>query len=237
VAALLVTLACVGTAAAADGDRHPRHGYGPPPRQNPATAPNGFGFMHGDSASSDTTPVAGPGTGPISATSVSVGGVCASVVVGQDGYPVAVCTQVSTRQPTAYLIDPQTGQSLASYSVAKGSSLLGGVYVYIDSHDRLVIADGDNQLLRLAHTESNGTWSFKVASRLSIAGPVRRECGSDNCDTTVGLAPDYAGRVWFATVGGIVGYADPRTHHIRSVHLPRGRGDRRIRGVSATPDV
>lgn len=227
--ALLITfvsgmagVAGAGTGAGATGPAAGRGGFGPPPKQNPATAPNGFGFMHGDSASSDTTPVAGPGTRPISTTDVSVGAVCASVVVGQDGYPVAVCTQVTNRQPTAFLIDPATGKQLASYAMPRGKSLLAGVYVYIDNRDRLVVADGTNTILRLAHVHSTSGWSFRVASRLSIAGPVRRECGSDNCDTTVGLTPDYAGRVWFATVGGLVGYADPRTHRVVSMHLPKG---------------
>lgn len=225
--ASLTTIALLSmvTALAADtaaGRPATVRGYGPPPRQNPSTAPNGFGFMHGDSASSDTTPVAGPGTGQISAKATDIGGVCASVVVGPDGRPIAVCTQISSRRPTAYLINPKSGASLASYSVAKGSSLLAGVYVYIDNRDRLVIADGHNQLLRLSHRRTKGKWAFHVASRLSLAAPVRRECGTDNCDTTVGLTPDYAGRVWFATVGGIVGYADPRTHRVRSVHLPNG---------------
>ena len=40
----------------------------------------------------------------------------------------------------------------------------------------------------------------------------------------VGLAPDWRGRVWFATADGVAGYADPRTRAVRTIRLGSGEG-------------
>lgn len=192
------------------------------PAQNPATAANGFAMMHGDTASSDTTPVAGPDPLHARVTQVPLGAVCPSVLVGSDGYPLATCTQVTTRRPTVYLLDPATGLPLASYSVAAGSSVLGGVYTYLDRQGDVVLVDGANDLLRIRHRRTDTGWQLVPVSTVHLGPALQRYCGSPTCDTVVGLVPDFASRVWFATVHGVVGTVDPRTHVVRTSRLPRG---------------
>ncbi len=106
--------------------------------------------MHGDSGSSDTTPLAGPGTGPVDVASVDLGAVCPTVLIGGDGYPVALCTRVADLRPVVHLLDPATGEPLASIELTAGG-LFGGVYGYLDDEDRMVLVDGAGDLLRIAH--------------------------------------------------------------------------------------
>lgn len=191
-------------------------GPGPAPVQNPSTAANGFAMMHGDTASSDTTPVGGPDPAHAVVTQVPLGAVCPSVLVGADGYPLATCTQVSTRQPTVYLLDPTTGLPLAQHAVTAGSSVLGGVYTYLDRTGAVVIVDGAGDLLRISHQKTATGWELVPTTVAHLAGVV------PSTDTVVGLAPDFAGRYWFATVDGLVGTVDPRTHAVRTARLPKG---------------
>ncbi len=191
-------------------------GFGPLPPHNPYAGPDGTATMHGDTASSDATPLAGPGPGPLTSRRVALQSACPTVLVGSDGYPVALCTPILTQVPTVHLLDPATGASLAELSIAKGS-LLGGVYAYLDNEDRLVVVDGDGTLLRIAHRRTaDGTWQLYVAHSLSLASAI-----SDG-DAVTGLAPDWQGRVWFATGGAVVGTADDRTGEVRTLTLPAG---------------
>jgi len=195
---------------------------GPAPPQVAAAAANGFAMMHGDPASSDTTPASGPGPGRVRVTPVVLGAACASVMVGSDGYPLATCTEITTREPTVVLISPTSGLPLASLSLPAGPSVLGGVYDYLDNHDRVVIVSGTNDLLRIAHERTEAGWKLVVASSVSLTAPVIRECGSARCDVVVGLTPDASGLVWFATLHGLVGTVDPRTGGVQTVALPAG---------------
>lgn len=56
-----------------------------------------------------------------------------------------------------------TGLPLASLPVPAGS-LLGGVYAYLDNANRLVLVDGENELIRVAHNKNNvGIWQLSIA--------------------------------------------------------------------------
>lgn len=210
-AALLAALALAVTPAALGATRSAAA-----PIQNPATAANGFAMMHGDTASSDTTPVAGPDPAGAVVTQVPLGAVCPSVLVGADGYPLATCTQISTREPTVYLLDPTTGLPLAQHAVAAGSSVLGGVYTYLDRTGAVVLVDGGDDLLRIVHRRTPTGWELTATTTAHLSSVVPK------ADTVVGLAPDFAGRVWFATVHGLVGTVNLRTHAIRTARLPKG---------------
>jgi len=208
--------------------------FGPLPPANPATAANGAATMHGDSASSGSTPFPGPGTGPVSVQFAELGTACPSVLAGADRMPVALCTSILSRAPVVYLLDPSTGEPLASLNLPAGGNLFGGVYAYIDEDDRLVLVDANGDLLRIAHTiGANGAWSLDIVSSLSLAPALRAACGSDLCGGVVGLAPDWTGRVWFATTDGVAGIADPRTGSVRTVVL--GRGEQVANSISTVP--
>jgi len=176
----------------------PAYGAASPPA-NPFTGPTGTAAMHGDSSASDTSPLPGPGTEAVDVRHVPLAGACPSILIGKDGLPVALCTQIADRVPTAYVLDPATGSPLASLRLQKGD-LFSGVYPYLDHHDRLVFADGSGDLLRIAHSQTAaGGWRLEVVQRTPLFEGCR-ECGS-----VVGLSPDWRGRVWFATDEGFAG--------------------------------
>ncbi len=183
--------------------------------------------MHGDSGSSDTTPLPGPGVGTLSSSRTALASACPTVLVGADGYPVALCTPIFGQVPTVHLLDPDTGSSLTSLKLTKGS-LLGGVYAYIDHQDRLVVADGSRSLLRVGHhRDSSGDWNLTVDRSLSLASVIPEG------DAVTGLAPDWDGRVWFATGAGRVGTADDTTGTVNALTLPAG--ERVANSISTAP--
>ena len=169
---------------------------------NPHMGPAGTATSHGDSGSSDTTPLAGPGTGPIDVAVIELGAVCPSILVGSDGYPVALCTRVADVRPVVLLLDPATGEQLASIELTPGS-LFGGVYGYLDDDDRMVLVDGNDDLLRIAHRRGAGGWSLEVDERVPLAESV------PDGDEVTSVTPGYDGEVWFATAGGTIGAVDP----------------------------
>ncbi|MEU1088619.1 hypothetical protein ABZ401_17610 [Streptomyces sp. NPDC005892] len=202
-------------------------GFGPLPPHNPYSGPQGTATMHGDTGSSDATPLPGPGTGPLTSKRVALQSACPTILVGSDGYPVALCTPIFGQVPTVHLLDPVTGESLTKLTIAKGS-LLGGVYAYLDDQDRLVAVDGNRDLLRIGHRRTaSGGWELYVASSLSLTGAVPEG------DAVTGVSPDWRGRVWFATGGGVVGTADERTGTVRSLALPAG--ERVDNSISTAP--
>ncbi|RII15789.1 hypothetical protein DSC45_18315 [Streptomyces sp. YIM 130001] len=232
-AALL--LACAGPAAAGPQDDDSVRpdsvrpaGFGPLPPHNPHTGPDGNATMHGDSASSDTTPLAGPGPEGLDSSRTGLASACPTVLVGGDGLPVVLCTPIIGQRPTVHLLDPDDGSSLTSLQLTKGS-LLGGVYAYLDQQDRLVVADGSRSLLRVGHhKKADGGWELRVDRSLSLAEAIPES------DAVTGLAPDWEGRVWFATDGGIVGTVDDTTGALHTLTLPAG--ERVANSISTAPE-
>ncbi|WP_344445266.1 hypothetical protein [Kitasatospora nipponensis] len=216
-ALLVLALAPAGPALAA-----PAASAAPPPLlnslppHNPYAGPDGTATMHGDTGSSDATALPGPAAGPLTSHRAALASACPTVLVGSDGYPLALCTTIVGLTPTVHLLDPASGESIAELALVKGS-LLGGVYAYLDNEDRLVAVDGDRSLLRIGHHRAaNGSWTLTVDRSLPLAGAVPEG------DSVVGLSPDWQGRVWFATGGGLVGTADDRGGVVGTLALPAG---------------
>ncbi len=200
--------------------------FGPLLAPNPQLGPAGTATSHGDSGSSDATPLAGPGTGPIDVTRIDVGAVCPSVLIGSDGLPVALCTRVADVRPVVMLLDPANGQQLASMEIAPGS-LFGGVYGYLDDADRMVLVDGNDDLLRISHRVDDGAWALHVDERVPMAGAIPTD------DEVTSVTPGYDGVVWFATADGTVGAVDPDDGSVSTTSLP---GDERItNNISSAP--
>jgi hypothetical protein len=183
--------------------------------------------MHGDSGSSDTTPLPGPGSGPVDVGVIDLNAVCSVVVIGGDGYPVTLCTRIADVRPVVHLHDPQTGSPLASIELVAGS-LLGGVYGYLDEEDRMVLVDGTSDLLRIAHRRVGSEWQLEVDERTPLAGAIPPG------DTVTSVSPDYEGGVWFATGGGTVGLVDTTTGSVAT--LPLRTGERVSNSISTAPD-
>ncbi|AOW92597.1 hypothetical protein BFN03_07525 [Rhodococcus sp. WMMA185] len=197
---LLVTLLAYTALPAGAAQPH----WGPFAEPNPYLGPVGTSTMHGDAGSSDTTPLPGPGTGPLTMTAYPLVSACPTILQGSDLLVVALCTSAVGRVPTVHLIDPEAptspfGGSLAQLKLAKGS-LLGGVYAFLDNNDRLVAVDGERRLLRIGHSQNpGGDWELTVDSVIDLSGIIPPG------DNVTGLTPDWDGNVWFATGKGLVG--------------------------------
>ncbi|MFT3898851.1 MAG: hypothetical protein QM728_01210 [Gordonia sp. (in: high G+C Gram-positive bacteria)] len=220
--ALAVVLTVLGAAPAAADPGLPGVDVGPA----------GTSLVHGDLASTDSTPFRGPGRRARLAASSIPGGACAATFLGRDGIPVALCTQFlgagGFAVPTVTLFHPRTAAVLARLPLTKGG-LLGGVYGFLDAQDRVVVADGSGAIVRVAHRGGLRSPRLVVDERVSLAGHLPR------ADAVTGLAPDYQGRVWFVTTGGVVGTVTPagRKPRIRSVRLRRG--EQMGNGLSVRP--
>jgi hypothetical protein len=82
--------------------------------------------------------------------------------------------------------------------IAKGG-LLGGVYAYLDNN-QMVLIDGTNHLLRIAHSrDERGAWHLVVTESTDLFSAI------PSGDSSFGVVPDYLGNVWFATAIGVVG--------------------------------
>lgn len=192
----------------------------------------GISTMHGDTESSDTISYAGPGAGPLRADFSVKAAACPTVLADSTGAVWALCTKVVGRAPEVLLLDPATGDTLASMDIPKGS-LLGGVYAYLDDHDRLVLVSGNNELVKLANRPSGGTPRIAVDEAHNLAGFLAPG------DSVVGLVPDSAGNIWMATALGRVGFLRPDeanrdTPDITAVEL--GEGERVDNSISAAGD-
>lgn len=196
--------------------------WGPLAPPNPHLGPMGTATMHGDAGSSDATPLAGPGSGPVEATQIPLLSACPTLLEGSDGRVVALCTAIAGQQPTVHLLDTDNSRSVASLPLVKGS-LLGGVYAFLDDRNRLVAVDGDRRLQRVGHSAD----SLFVDSTVDLATAVPAG------DAVTGLVPDWSGSVWFATGAGVVGTVDP-AGVVRSLRLPDG--EQVQNSISSSPD-
>lgn len=191
--------------------------YGPAAPQNPYTAPAGGATTHGDSASAKTFTGAGFAGSSVKVTRSTLLAACPTLLHGSDGALLALCTEYIGQAPSLKLIDRSTGTAITSLSITKGA-LLGGVYAYLDEQDRVVIVDGNRDLLRIAHTASTLT----VVEKTSLASQI-----SDG-DAVVGAIPSYEGKVWFVTAGGTVGVAGGSTYQLPA-------GEKVANSVSTVP--
>ena len=183
--------------------------------------PAGTALMHGDLASTDTTPHPGPGPGARVAAWSAPDGVCSATFLTSAGVPVSLCTAfvgvdpLTVVAPTVVVFDPESARPVASLQLAKGG-LLGGVYGYLDSADRVVVAEGSGAIVKVAQRrEADGSTRLFVDERIDLASAVPAG------DAVTGVAPDHDGRIWFATTGGVVGTVDAEGR-IGAIRLPDG---------------
>lgn len=234
VSAAFLAVCAPGPASAAGNESAPT---------NPATGSPGLSTMHGDAESSDTTPFPGPGTGTVRSETIELGAACPTVLHGKDGLTQAMCTRIVDRSPVVFLLGP-SGEKLAEQDIAKGS-LLGGVYAYLDERDRMVLVDGNGDLLRVGHArggndrgddarDDKGDSRLFVAERTPLDHVISQHCGESGCDAVTSLMPDHDGRIWFATGGGLTGLVDTARDEVHPLPLPAGK--RVDNSISTAPE-
>ncbi|OBG41658.1 hypothetical protein A5672_12480 [Mycobacterium alsense] len=194
--------------------------WGPFAAPNPFMAPLGLASLHNDAESSDAGPLPGPGARLNPIFGYPLLAACPTIMQGTDGLVLALCTNDITQIPIIFLIDPggvaPIFVPLAKLQVAKGS-LLGGVYAYVDNNNQVVMIDGNNNLLRVAHVREGplGLWKLVVTETTGLSGAIPAG------DSSVGIVPDYAGNIWFATGNGVVGVAKTGGG-VAALQLPAG---------------
>lgn len=186
------------------------------PVQNPFMAPDPNSNLHNDAYMTDAYRRAGPLGRNIETASTLFFRECASVTFDSQGRIVTVC--VGLDRPVLALLDPATLAVLASYELpprqASGddpfTSFSGGGYFYLDHRDQAVIPTTTRHVLVVAETAGPG---FEPVADYDLSAVVGFG------DAIVSALPDYEGRIWFASVQGIVGWINPRNGRVHSTDL------------------
>lgn len=176
--------------------------------QNPHLAANGRNSMHNDAWATDAYSGPGPlGDNP-TVTSAWYGILeCATLAFDRAGRLIGLCGD--TAGPSLHVFDPVSLRMRASLDLperrpskeSRLQDLCGGAYFYLDQHDRAVVATTDARVATYSTTPLRGVASTKV------------DLPAGDC--LIALMPDWAGRTWFETRHGIVGYlAKGRQHTI-----------------------
>jgi hypothetical protein len=190
--------------------------------QHPFMAPNERSNLHNDGYQTDAYARSGPLGNGVRTTSGQYGGVCGSVTFDSRGRIQTVC--VGTSPVTLHLLDPVTLESLAQFSLPPRplrignpfQNFTGGGYFYLDNEDRAVIGTADRRLLVVAQTPDPG---FRVEQAIDLTGAIPDD------DAIISVLPDWQGRYWIATRGGIVATADRRTGAVKRLDLGEPNGN------------
>jgi len=200
------------------------------PFPNPDVGLGGAATMHSDTYSSDTTPLVGPlgaGSSEVKSKSVPLAAACPTSLIRSDGHPLVLCTNMFGLNPVVHLLNKDHGRSMANMNLPAGS-LLGGVYAYIDHLDRLVMVDGQHNIVRVkAEWDTSriiNRWKVSIDESVSIASAVNSRCPDANsdCDSVVSINAGGQGDVWFVTKGGVLGIYDQYTTTVKTTFLGQG---------------
>jgi hypothetical protein len=192
---------------------------------NPFMAANGRSNLHDDAYQTNAYRGAGPSGASTTVTSAYLQEECASVTFDRRGQLVSVC--VGAVGETLEVFAPKTLELLASYPLPVGSkigvgtvtgggtttssSFGGGGYFYLDNHDDAVVPTVDGRIAVL-HVSDSAHPAVTLRKTYDISGAIDGQ-------TIESALPDWAGRLWFVTTGGIVGIAKPSGTGARDVQL------------------
>jgi hypothetical protein len=176
----------------------------PPPR-HPFMAPNERSNLHDDAYQTDTYQGLGPLGNDPQVTSTLFTADCASVTFDSQGRIVTVCVGIAG--PTLRMLDPRTLDTLAEQSLPPRdprtlanlfTSFGGGGYFYLDDKDQAVVPTTTRHVYVYTETAAPG---FQLVRDVDLSAAV------PDGDTIISALPDWDGRLWFASTGGVVGYA------------------------------
>jgi hypothetical protein len=186
-----------------------------------------------DLYSSNVSPQAGPGSGPVRITTTQLGAMCPALLLDKAGKILAYCRDMKSKQDSLRLLDPGGLATLASLDMPAPSGKMAGFHIYETQDDYLALGAG-NHILRVAHTQESGAhWQFKIANDWDVSQNITAHCGSSTCDELKSVMPDSSGKIWFSSEGGVVGTVDPKTGTLRTTPLPEG--EHVANSVSASP--
>ncbi len=212
-----LTGAFTGTAATANPLPHE------PIPQNPFLSPNGTNSMHNDAYGSNAYEVSGPLGHHLVMRSASYGvSECATMAFDSRGHIVGLCGGLPGF--SLRLIDPTTLRTLgpdlktsarALYPVTNPfTDICGGTYFSLSQDDIAYVVTTARHVIKV---RVNGN-SFTQIGSYDVSAAV------PSTDCLVATLPDWSGRTFFVTQGGIVGDIDPTTGAVKTMHLPAGEG-------------
>jgi hypothetical protein len=183
----------------------PRPVTAPLPPRHPYMAPNERSNLHVDGYQTDTNVLTGPLGNQMSTVSTFYSADCGSVTFDSRGRIVTVC--VGLGGPTLKLLDPKTLDEIATFSLpprqpSPGGNpfqdFAGGGYFYLDGQDRAIIPTTTRHLLVIKAGDSG----FTQERDIDLTGAV------PDGDKIISALPDWSGRLWFASIEGVVGTVD-----------------------------
>jgi hypothetical protein len=216
--------------------------------QNPYTAPDPWCTIHNDSYMSDTYPGLGPlGKSPeVFSTALGTKADPTAIVVvmtfdshDTENHLIAASIKKVEAEQTAWvqltLINPVTLGTLAKFALPKETGVgtgfrPAGSYFFLDKDKRVVIGTKDRTVWVVSHSkDAGGNWSFshdpKDTYDLTAAIP--------DGDSIEALQPDWSGRIWFTSKGGVVGTVDMDTGDVKYTWKLRNQGERIVNGHAA----
>lgn len=227
----------------------------PPAPEHPHLAARAFSNIHNDAWMTDANPGPGPLGRDLRVRSAFYAGECGTVTFDRRGRLISVCVRLD--RPSLTVMNPVTLAPLAAHdlpakartSAAGLTDVSGGGYFYLDDTDRAVIPTADRRL-RIVQVEDDPRGRPRLRRVRDVV------LGLDRAEKVVAVMPDWDGRIWFVTTGGIVGTVDEATGTVRrtslgegitnsiavdtdgSVYVVTDRALYRMRaGTDATPDV
>jgi hypothetical protein len=125
---------------------------------------------------------------------------------------LALCASRSRR--TLRLVDRDSLRPVATDDLpdVPGDSACDGEAVYLDAADRAVVATGDRRVLAV-RTTTDGEADLATDAEWDLKPYV------PHGDCLVAVAPDWSGRIWWASHAGLVGTVDPATGQVGVVDL------------------
>ena len=190
---------------------------------NPYMAPNGESEIHDDGWQTDVSTWGGPlGRSPqTSSTSLTPNRDCGSITFDRQGRVLSVCVGLSG--PELYMFDPNTLDTLATFSLPPRQSVpsnvfqdfTGGGYFYLDNQDRVVVSTTTHHIYVIA--ENSGAPGFTLVHDYDLSGVLT---SSENITSAL---PDSNGLLWFVTKSdGVVGTVNFATGRIHTVKVGNG---------------
>ena len=184
--------------------------------EHPFMAPNGRSNVHDDAYQTDAYTLAGPLGRDPEVLSTLRSAECGSVTFDSAGSIVTIC--VGVEGPRLERIDPVTLETQAVFPLpprAGGgggspfTDFSGGGYFYLDEQDRAVTPTNSRQIWIVADTDAGFVLDRVYDLATVVVAP----------DAIISVLPDWSGRLWFATVEGLVGTVDRDSGVARTLAL------------------
>ena len=182
---------------------------------------NGRSNIHDDAYMTDTYRGRGPlGVSMRRTSRFTGGGVCGSVTFSGSSRLFTVCIQNGGADPFLKVLDPDTLEQIASLQLPPRplsgniyQDFTGGGYFYLDKEGRAALFTADHRISLVALVKVSGHMELKAERDYDLSPVLAPD------DKGTSLLPDWAGRIWFVTLAGVVGVVEPLSGAIHTLEM------------------